>query len=182
VSLRVAATNGAHLAVLWAFALVQPLLDMLGRNPAFFAIRGSTGTEIVLFVVALTLLPIAVLLALELLASLAGPPFARGVHLLWIACLITLGVLLLLTSASAATGPVALAAAALAGVGGTAAYRSWSALRLFLSVLGPAPYLFAALFLFFSPVSRLVVVAAPVVHAAPVRAQVPVVSSWCSTR
>ena len=32
-----------HLAVLWSFAFAQPLLDLLGDNPEFFAARGSSG-------------------------------------------------------------------------------------------------------------------------------------------
>ena len=46
---RWALRNGAHLAALSAFALAQPIFDILGRNPEFFAVRGSTATEIVLF-------------------------------------------------------------------------------------------------------------------------------------
>ena len=29
-----------HIAVLWALAVAQPLFDLLGRNPEFFATRG----------------------------------------------------------------------------------------------------------------------------------------------
>jgi hypothetical protein len=39
--------NGLHLAVLWAFAVVQPLLDLLGDNPDFFVARGNTSSDIV---------------------------------------------------------------------------------------------------------------------------------------
>ena len=51
--------------MLCAFALSQPLLDILGRNPTFFAVRDSSGTEIVLFTLALVLVPPAVLLLAE---------------------------------------------------------------------------------------------------------------------
>ena len=60
-------TGGVHLAVLSALALAQPVLDILGKNPAFFAVRGSTGTQIVLFAVAITLGVPALLLLVELL-------------------------------------------------------------------------------------------------------------------
>ena len=59
--------GGVHLAVLSALALAQPVLDILGKNPAFFAVRGSTGTQIVLFAVAITLGLPALLLLVELL-------------------------------------------------------------------------------------------------------------------
>ena len=40
-----------ELAVLCAFAFAQPLFDLLGRNPEFFAVRGSPSGDIVLFAV-----------------------------------------------------------------------------------------------------------------------------------
>src|SRR3712207_9400270 len=41
--------GGAHLAVLWAFAFAQPLLDLLGKAPDFFVARQNTAGDIVLF-------------------------------------------------------------------------------------------------------------------------------------
>ena len=38
-----------HLAVLCAFALAQPLFNLLSDNPEFFAARGSTASEIIVF-------------------------------------------------------------------------------------------------------------------------------------
>ena len=57
----------AHLAVLSAFALAQPLFDLLKDNPEFFAARGSTGFDIISFSLLLVLVPPALLLAVELL-------------------------------------------------------------------------------------------------------------------
>ena len=47
----------ANLAVLWTFAVAQPLFDLLGDNPEFFAARGSSGFDIISFSVLLVLLP-----------------------------------------------------------------------------------------------------------------------------
>ena len=68
----------AHLAVLCAFALAQPLFDLLKDNPEFFAARGSTGFDIISFSVLLVLVPPLLLLAIELLAGLAGPASAAA--------------------------------------------------------------------------------------------------------
>ena len=38
-----------HLAALWAFAFVQPLFDVLGKQAQFFVARGSTTADIVVF-------------------------------------------------------------------------------------------------------------------------------------
>ena len=41
-----AARAGAHLAALCALAFAQPLFDILGKNPAFFAVRDSSSAQI----------------------------------------------------------------------------------------------------------------------------------------
>ena len=38
-----------HLLVLWSFAVAQPLFDLLGKNGEFFAARGSTRWDVVVF-------------------------------------------------------------------------------------------------------------------------------------
>ena len=45
------------LAVLWTFAVAQPLFDLLKDNPEFFAARGSSGFDIVSFSILLVVLP-----------------------------------------------------------------------------------------------------------------------------
>jgi hypothetical protein len=82
--------GGGHLAVLWAIAVAQPLFDLLGRNPEFFAVRGSTPREIVLFAVALTLVPPAVLTAVEALAELVSTRLRAGLHVAFVAVLFAL--------------------------------------------------------------------------------------------
>ena len=56
-----------NLAVLWTFAVAQPLFDLLKDNPEFFAARGSSGFDIVSFSVLLVVLPPAILLGVEVL-------------------------------------------------------------------------------------------------------------------
>ena len=140
--------------MLSAFALAQPLLDILGRNAAFFAIRGSTTREIVLFALAITLLPPAAFLAVELAADLVSRPLARALHLRG--------------HGARRSGGRGLAAAAI--------YLRARPFRSFLSVLVPAPLVFVALFLLDSPVSKLVFADTPKVEAATtVRSKTPVV-------
>ena len=69
-----------NLAVLWTFAVAQPLFDLLKDNPEFFAARGSSGFDIISFSVLLVVLPPALLLAIELLVGLAGGAARRGAH------------------------------------------------------------------------------------------------------
>src|SRR5919197_6080189 len=102
--MRWLATNGLHLAVLSAFALAQPLLDILGHNPEFFAVRGSSSAEIVLLAVFLALVPPLVLVGAELLAATAGRRVADGLHLIFVAGLVAVIVLHALTEGEALSG------------------------------------------------------------------------------
>ena len=150
------ARAGAHLAALSALAFAQPLFDILGKNPAFFAVRDSSARQIVLFAVALTVLPPAVLLGAEMLVGLVSRTAAWVLHLVFVAGLVAMIVLRALTKADAVSGLGALVTAALVGVGVGALYRRVQAVQTFLTVLVAAPVVFLGLFLFNSPVSKLV--------------------------
>src|SRR6185436_12353993 len=69
-----------NLAVLWTFAVAQPLFSLLKDNPEFFAARGSSGFDIISFSVLLVVLPPAILLGIELLLGLIGPEVRRVTH------------------------------------------------------------------------------------------------------
>jgi hypothetical protein len=167
--------NFAHLAVLSTLALAQPLFDILGRNPEFFAVRRSSSAEIVLFAVALVLGPPALLLLAEVGAAAVSRAFARALHLAFVAALVALLALHAVASAETPTGAVALAVALAVGGGAALVYWRTRVVRTFLSVLVPVPLIFAALFLFDSRVSRLVFVETPEVKAATVGTSTPVV-------
>jgi hypothetical protein len=146
--LRVA---GLHLLVLWSFAVAQPLFDLLGKNGEYFAARGSTRWDAVVFALFVALVPPAVLLGIEALV----PRRARwAVHTAFVAALVALFVLQAV-QASSATGWLLVAAACAVGAGAAALYLHSSGARLVLTVLGPAPVIFLALFLFNSDVSHL---------------------------
>jgi hypothetical protein len=142
---------GLHLLVLWSFAVAQPLFDLLGNNGEFFAARGSTRWDVVLYAVVLVALPPALLLALEL----AVPARARAVvHAVLVAALLGLFVLQAIRGAGG-PGWLLMAVAAATAAAGTALYARYRGARLVLTVLGPAPILFLALFLLASDASRL---------------------------
>ena len=69
VRLRVPASRGAQLLAVSGFALAQPLFDLLGKNAEFFAVRGSTPGDIVLFALVVTFVPAFVLLAIEVVVA-----------------------------------------------------------------------------------------------------------------
>jgi hypothetical protein len=142
---------GLHLLVLWSFAVAQPLFDLLGRNGEFFAARGSTRWDAIVFALVLLFAPPAILLGLELAF---GRSRRWAVHAVFVAGLVALFVLQAIRG-SGAPGWLLVAVAVAAGAAAAELYLRARAARLALTVLAPAPLLFLALFLFNSDVSRL---------------------------
>ena len=142
--------------MLWGFAVVQPLLDLLGDNPDFFVARGNTRGDIILLAVVLTLAPPLVMLALESLASLAGRSLRNGLHLAFVGLLAAAIALQALGELASGPAAVLIAAAIALGAGAAILYARTEWLPSLLTVLSPAPVLFACLFLFFSDTKELV--------------------------
>jgi hypothetical protein len=167
--------NGVHLLALWAFALVQPLFDLLGRNADFFVARGSTSGDIVAFAVGVTVLPPLLLFAIEGLVGLVSTRARDWVHLAFVALLtavVALGFIKkVVNGPSALLFPVSLAL----GIGAAAWYESEKSVRTFATVLAAAPPLFLFLFLFSSPVHKLVLTGEAKAQAAKVDSKTPVV-------
>jgi hypothetical protein len=156
MSARELLTAGAQLAALCAFALSQPIFDLLSRNAEFFAVRGSESSDIVLFALTLTIVPPLALLALEAIAALVDRRLRFGLHLAFVAGLVGL---LAAQALEKALGPGTLqilAGTALVVAVAVVAYCRFEPVRGLLTILAPASLLFLALFLFFSPVTKLV--------------------------
>lgn len=165
----------AHLAVLWAFAVVQPLFGELSANAEFFVARGNTSWDIIVFGVALTVGPPLVLTAVTLAAGLVSAPLADGLYAFFVAVLgaaVALGVLKKIVPNESA---VVLPAAAAVGAGILVGYWRAAVARRFFNVLTPAPAVFLAIFLLFSPVSELVLRREAAAAGAPVSSHTPVV-------
>jgi Sulfatase len=163
--------------VLCSFAVAQPLFGLLGRNPEFFAVRGSPGGDIVLFAVALVVVPPLVLVGIEALAGLAGWRVLRVVHAVLVAAVGTLIAVHIVKRIGALPLAIDLVLALAAGVALAWALviRRVRPVRTFAMVLSPAPVLFLALFLFASPVTELVLPDDAEVATASVRSGAPVV-------
>jgi Sulfatase len=145
----------ANLAVLWTFAVAQPLFDLLKDNPEFFAARGSSGFDIVSFSVLLVVLPPALLLAVELLLGLLGRQVRRGAHIAFLGVLVALIAAQALKKTIGAADPVLIALSLAIGAAVAALWARTEPVRSFLNVLTPAPLVFLALFLFSSQISEL---------------------------
>jgi hypothetical protein len=143
------------LAVLWTFAVAQPLFDLLKDNPEFFAARGSSGFDIVSFSVLLVVLPPLLLLGVELLVGLAGRGAREGAHRVLIALLVALIAAQAIKKTVDLADPVMIVLSIAIGSGVATLYAAAEPVRSFLRVLSPAPLVFLALFLFTDPISKL---------------------------
>jgi hypothetical protein len=154
--LRVSAVRGAQLFAASGFALAQPVFDLLGKNAEFFAARGSTPGDIVLFALVVTFVPALALLAVEVVVALASETAAYWLHL---ACLGFLGAVFGVQALkrSGVDGTTTLIVGAVL-IGAAIALAAWrlGAARSFLTILAAAPFVFLGVFLFNTPVERLV--------------------------
>ncbi len=143
----------AHIVALAAFAVAQPLLDLLGRQAEFFVAHHARPLDLVLIaLLPSVVLPASLLLPVGLAAWLSRR-LGRWAHLSLVAGLSGLIALQLLKRlAPGAPGKLLIAAAATLGLASVAGYRRWGVVRTFLNFVSPAAVLPPLLFLFASPV------------------------------
>jgi hypothetical protein len=144
-----------NLAVLWTFAVAQPLFDLLKDNPEFFAARGSTGFDIVSFSVLLVVLPPLLLLGIELLLGLIRPEVRDGAHIVFIGLLVALIAAQAFKKSIDASDPVLIGLSLAIGAGLAALWWRAEPVRSFLTVLSPVPLVFLLLFLLSGQISEL---------------------------
>jgi hypothetical protein len=168
-------TAALHLGALSALAIAQPLFDLISKNPDFLAARALIGWQVVALGLVLVLVPPLLAVGVEALAGLASRPLRAVLHLLFMALLVTLiAIQALKDIAPSAGSTVLIAVAAIVGLAAAAGYARVSGLRSFVTVLSPAPAVFLAIFLFFSPVNDLTF-ASGSAETANVSSRVPVV-------
>ncbi len=173
--LRPRLVDGAHLAVLSAFAIGQPLFSVLSKNAEFFAARGSHGIDIVSFALAVMLLPPLALLLIEALVGLLSRRARQVVHAVFVAALLALFLVQALKKEHGISTDMVLAISAIVAIGFAVLYTRTASVRSFLTILSPAPALFLVLFLCFSPVAKLVLPQPTTAQAASVSSKTPVV-------
>lgn len=165
--------NAVHLAVLSSFAFAEPLLDLLGRTPEFFVVRGSTDADVIVLALALVLVPPLVGLAVEAAAGAISAGAVRWVHLVLVAVLAAGVAVQIVRRDIGSTYPV-FAISVAAGAGFAVLYARTRPVRMFVGVLAPVPLIFLAIFLVRAPLSELGGTAKALAIAAPKR-PVPVV-------
>ena len=165
---------GVHLVAIASLAVALPLLDVLGRYPAFFAAHNVTRWGVVAFALVVVLGPALCLFGIEAVVALVNRRAWYAVHLVWVGALSALLALTFVRRlgwAPAPTFAVSVALGALLGV----AYARSEVLRSGCSVLALAPAVIAVLFLFTSKTSSLVTAGEPRLWNARAASAAPVV-------
>jgi hypothetical protein len=153
-------TRALHIGGLYALAVAQPLLGVLGGNAEFFASRRAGGGEVVAFALLVVLGPPMLAVGLDAIT--------RGrLHLGLIALLVGLIAIQIFKEAGDwGTAPMIVAAVG-AGAGAAVAYARSAGLRSFATWLAPAPVVVLGLFLAVSDARDIVFapdVAAAAIH------------------
>ncbi|MDQ2700874.1 MAG: sulfatase-like hydrolase/transferase, partial [Actinomycetota bacterium] len=145
------------MAALWALAVVQPLLSLLGSNPDFFVARDNTGGQIIIFVLLVTFIPPLLATTVEALINLVSERARWVLHLGLVGLLFATIVLQFFKQFfdGPAVPMIVLAAFAGGGLAWTYGYRSF--VRSLSDILIAAPLVIIAVFFFFSDASELVV-------------------------
>src|SRR3954452_7494499 len=166
--------RGFHLGVVYALAVSQPLLNLLGNNADFFTSRQLSSGKVLWFALIVGLLIPLLLYAIDTVAGLISERVGWVVHLVLLFALT-----LLLTSQIArkifeASVLAIVLAAILAGVL-TAFYARSEQLRSIVSLFSPLPLIVLALFLFNTPAHKIVFPGSTAAANVTVNGHVPVV-------
>jgi hypothetical protein len=158
-----------HLFVLAAFAVAQPLYDLLGKSPEFFVARHAQPVDILLLVGVLSAGGPTFLVGVAWGVGRVAPAARGFVQGLFVAGGATLCALPALITIKAMPDIAILACAILLGAAFAFGYIRFHPVRTFLSILSPAVLLFPGLFLAQPEIFKLIrphrqasVVAAPV--------------------
>lgn len=149
---------------LCALGIAQPLLDLLGRNAAFFVAHGATAVDVVLLALSVAVVLPLVGGGLVLATAAVHRPTASALQSLALAGL-TAAMVLAAFRASDTLGGVPAAAvlvlAAVAGVGVAVLYWRSAGARMLLRLAAVAAPAALLLFLFFTPANRILAPAQP---------------------
>jgi Sulfatase len=163
-----------HLIAIASLAIALPLLDVLGRYPAFFAAHNVTRWGVVAFALVVLLGPALFLFGIEAVVALAHRRAGYVVHLVWVGALSALLALTFVRRLGWAPAPTFAVGVAL-GALLAAAYARSEVVRSGCSVLALAPAVIGVLFLLTSKASSLVTAGEPRVWNARAASAVPIV-------
>jgi hypothetical protein len=163
-----------HLGILFHLIIVQPLLQKLAENPEFLVAHAATPGDIFALIATLCLILPALLVLIEMIASVFGNTVLEVVHDSLIFSLFTILALLLIRNFHFFEGAPAIAIALLFGSGLIFIYRIPNA-RSSLTYLAPIMIVVPVLFLFNGSIQKLLSMDHVAAQSASKNATAPVV-------
>jgi hypothetical protein len=154
---RTEARYALEIVALCAFVFAQPVLDVFGRFPETFIQHGASRMEIIGFALFWALVPALAIIAVAAVVGIAGPTARWWAQVVVVALASGTMASIVVRDLTEWAMSTTLAVASVAAIGAGVAYRSLPVASRYLRYASPAAAVFAALFLFFSPVSSLVV-------------------------
>ncbi len=144
--------RAVHLLALSAFGIAQPMLQILGDSPVYFAVQGFHALDVVLYSVALVLAVPALAMGVELIAALVHAKAAVIVHQLFV---VILTFLILIRALHSLPFTFTVIGALAIAIFTARVYRIFQPARTFLTICALAPILFLVVFLLKVPLSAL---------------------------
>ena len=145
-----------HIFGLFNLAVAQPLLDILGKNATFFVANHLKTGDIILMVAGLCIAIPALLTGLVIVCRLFGKMASDVVLLVLVGILVGLIFLPFAKRIPAMPGIAMIVLSVLAGVGIAVLYARAQHIRSFMNAISLAIIIVPSVFLFASPVSKLV--------------------------
>ena len=146
-----------HVGGLWAIAVVQPLLDVLGRAPEFFVAHRAGPSDLLLLLAGLLLVAPLVPIALVVAAGVLGPRVRSIVTATIVAILVGLVAVQVAKQLGVTRWTAALPPAVAAGVVTALLYARFAGFRSFFTVLGAGILIVPAAFALQPGIRRLIV-------------------------
>jgi Sulfatase len=138
-----------------AFAIAQPVLDVMGKSPETFVFRGASATLVVLFAVAVALLPALALSVLGAGTRVFGSGIRRGFHLAILGSMAAVVVMQVVKMTTSLRDGALLTLALIGGGVLLWLITRVQAVGLWMRWAAAASVAFVLIFLLVSPVSKL---------------------------
>ncbi|MCC5952780.1 MAG: sulfatase-like hydrolase/transferase [Acidimicrobiia bacterium] len=155
---KIEVRRALELTALVGFAVALPVLGVFGEAPATFLAYRATSADIVVFGLAVAVVPAAAVVGLALLSRLAGERVRATIQWLLVGLLCG-AVATDVTRGLGATATGQVAAGAAVATAAVLAYRHWSVVGQWLRYASPVPLVALVVFLAVSPTSSLVATA-----------------------
>lgn len=139
-----------------SISIAQPLLSLLGANPAFFVAHRMYGWDLVFFALALTVLPAFALWLVIAAMNLVSAKLAAALQTIVLGTVVSIGIAPPIASKVPGADLLWILLLVLIAVEATILIRRFPALRSIIRLLAISPVLFIGFFLFVSPSSELI--------------------------